>query len=267
MAEARSAVQTPLVKAKDIGTTSSLEDILKYYRQMLIRNYFRIRNSVRNGMWPTSTNNLFVACGLSMYLMEYDPEYAKSLTEQLKELASHLPLPKGTPKWLRNALASVGISFVFFITLMKVRQYLLRALLSYRGWMYENVRQISLKSKIWGLTVKFVSGYCPSLYSCQRSLPRMPVPKLGDTIKKLLSSLKPLSTDEEFRELEREAAEFERSLGPRLQKLLQLKCWWAPNYVSDWWEKYVYLMSRVPLAINSNYYALDHYSWSPTTRQ
>lgn len=32
-------------------------------------------------------------------------------------------------------------------------------------------------------------------------------------------------------------------------------------------EKYVYLMSRLPLAINSNYYALDHYIWTPTNRQ
>ncbi|MCL4124571.1 UNVERIFIED_CONTAM: hypothetical protein GTU68_064264 [Idotea baltica] len=35
----------------------------------------------------------------------------------------------------------------------------------------------------------------------------------------------------------------------------------------DWWEKYAYLRSRLPLAINSNYYAFDHYSWVPTKCQ
>ncbi|XP_047476442.1 carnitine O-palmitoyltransferase 1, liver isoform-like [Penaeus chinensis] len=161
----------------------------------------------------------------------------------------------------------MGISFVFFITLMKVRQYLLRILLAYRGWMYENVREVSIKTKLWGLTVKFVSGYQPSLYSCQRSLPRMPVPPLDETLSKLLDSLKPLCSEEEFKQYSKEAADFEGTIGPRLQRLLHLKSWWAPNYVSDWWEKYVYLMSRLPLAINSNYYALDHYIWTPTNRQ
>jgi carnitine O-palmitoyltransferase 1 len=30
------------------------------------------------------------------------------------------------------------------------------------------------------------------------------------------------------------------------------------NYVSDWWEKYVYLRSRSPILINSNYYGLGY---------
>ncbi|MPC08983.1 Carnitine O-palmitoyltransferase 1, liver isoform [Portunus trituberculatus] len=131
----------------------------------------------------------------------------------------------------------------------------------------ENVREVSWKNKLWGLTVKFVSGYQPSLYSCQRSLPRMPVPAIDETLSKLLDSLKPLCSEEEFKDYSKQAQDFECSIGPRLQRLLYLKSWWAPNYVSDWWEKYVYLMSRCPLVINSNYYALDHYIWTPTSRQ
>ncbi|KAK3853986.1 hypothetical protein Pcinc_039499, partial [Petrolisthes cinctipes] len=172
-----------------------------------------------------------------------------------------------TPRWLANLVGSVGISVVFFITLMKVRQYLLRILLAYRGWMYENVREVSWKTKLWGLTVKFVSGYQPSLYSCQRSLPRMPVPPLDETLNKLLDSLKPLCSEEELKNYAKQANHFESTIGPRLQRFLYLKSWWAPNYVSDWWEKYVYLMSRCPLLNNSNYYALDHYIWCPTNRQ
>lgn len=267
MAEARSAVATPRVQKKDLGTTDSVEDLIKSYRQMIVRSYFRIRNSIRNGVWPTSTNNLGVACGFSLYLLEYEPASGRCITEHLKTAVAALPLPEGTPRWLRNLLGSMGISFVFFITLMKVRQYLLRILLAYRGWMYENVREVSFKTKLWGLTVKFVSGYQPSLYSCQRSLPRMPVPPLDETLSKLLESLKPLCSEEEYKQYKQDAADFECTIGCRLQRLLYLKSWWAPNYVSDWWEKYVYLMSRLPLVINSNYYALDHYTWTPTNRQ
>lgn len=43
MAEARSAVATPRVQKKDLGTTDSFDDLLKSYRQMILRNYFRFR--------------------------------------------------------------------------------------------------------------------------------------------------------------------------------------------------------------------------------
>lgn len=32
---------------------------------------------------------------------------------------------------------------------------------------------------------------------------------------------------------------------------------WSSNYVSDWWEEYVYLRSRTPLIVNSNFYGTD----------
>ncbi|KXJ09569.1 Carnitine O-palmitoyltransferase 1, liver isoform [Exaiptasia diaphana] len=60
--------------------------------------------------------------------------------------------------------------------------------------------------------------------------------------------------------------DFEKTLGPKLQFVLQLKSWWAPNYHTDWWEKYVYLMGRSPLPINSNYYGMDQ-GWYPTREQ
>ena len=44
-------------------------------------------------------------------------------------------------------------------------------------------------------------------------------------------------------------------------------CRWANNYVTDWWERFVYLRSRGSLMINSNYYILDAYTWTPTHQQ
>ncbi|KAK3872654.1 hypothetical protein Pcinc_022266 [Petrolisthes cinctipes] len=93
MAEARSAVATPRVQKKDLGTTDSFDDLVKSYRQMIVRNYFRFRNSIRNGVWPTSTNNLGVACGVSLYLLEYEPQYAQPVTAHLKRAIISLPLP------------------------------------------------------------------------------------------------------------------------------------------------------------------------------
>ena len=43
--------------------------------------------------------------------------------------------------------------------------------------------------------------------------------------------------------------------GKKMQRFLVLKSWWASNYVTDWWEQYVYLYGRSSIMINSNYYA------------
>ena len=63
----------------------------------------------------------------------------------------------------------------------------------------------------------------------------MPVPPLKETLAGFLNSIEPLYEEEKFKEFESQAAEFEKTLGPKLQKILQLKSWWAQNYVTDWW--------------------------------
>ncbi|KAH9499381.1 Carnitine O-palmitoyltransferase 1, liver isoform [Bulinus truncatus] len=55
------------------------------------------------------------------------------------------------------------------------------------------------------------------------------------------------------------------AIGKHAQRLLILRSWWKDNYIDDWWENYVYLMSRSPLVNNSNYYIMDHCYWTPTT--
>lgn len=90
--------------------------------------------------------------------------------------------------------------------------------------------------------------------------------------------------DEEFDRITVLAAQFLDGLGKRLQWYLKLKALWAANYVSvvgvgcwlravqagrllctcpppppqvsDWWEEYVYLRSRTPIMVNSNYYGM-----------
>lgn len=63
------------------------------------------------------------------------------------------------------------------------------------------------------------------------------------------------------------AQEFENTLGSKLQRYLILKSWWSTNYVSDWWEEYVYLRGRSPLMINSNFYGIDAIYLNQTTVQ
>jgi hypothetical protein len=54
------------------------------------------------------------------------------------------------------------------------------------------------------------------------------------------------------------------TIGPSLQSALIKKSWLTSNYVTDWWEEFVYLRSRDSLMINSNYFGLS-YEQPPTT--
>ena len=69
-------------------------------------------------------------------------------------------------------------------------------------------------------------------------------------------SMKPLLSDEEFDDMQKLAKEFEMTIAGRLQRYLTLKSWWSTNYVSDWWEEFVYLHSRDAIMVNSNFYGL-----------
>lgn len=60
------------------------------------------------------------------------------------------------------------------MALLLGRRYLLRALLSYRGWMYENPRAYSWRTAAWSVGVRMLTGSRPLLYSFERSLPRLP---------------------------------------------------------------------------------------------
>lgn len=97
----------------------------------------------------------------------------------------------------------------------------------------------------------------PSLYSFQESLPHLPLPKVKDTMTRYLRSVRPLLDDVNYERVKKQAKEFESGISKKLQRYLILKTWWAPNYVSDWWEEYVYLRGRSPLMINSNIYGSD----------
>jgi carnitine O-palmitoyltransferase 1 len=66
-----------------------------------------------------------------------------------------------------------------------------------------------------------------------------------------------LLDDINYSRIEKEALEFQNGVGRRLQFYLTLKSYISSNYVSDWWEEYVYLRGRSPIMVNSNFYALD----------
>lgn len=57
------------------------------------------------------------------------------------------------------------------------------------GWMYETRGggSVSLPTKLWALSVKLLSTRSkPLLYSYQGSLPKLPLPSVNDTMKRVI---------------------------------------------------------------------------------
>lgn len=115
--------------------------------------------------------------------------------------------------------------------------------------------------------MKLLSGFSPGLFSFQNCLPSQPVPLLEDTLKEHLDSVRPFMSDEEYNNVVKLTNEFQNGVGPKLQRYLKLRYFWSPNYVSDWWEKFIYLRSRASLMLNSNYYAVGPLHGPKTTVQ
>uniref|UniRef100_A0A8C7KNC9 carnitine O-palmitoyltransferase n=1 Tax=Oncorhynchus kisutch TaxID=8019 RepID=A0A8C7KNC9_ONCKI len=138
-----------------------------------------------------------------------------------------------------GVLVGTGLWVAIFFTMRTA----LKWLLSWHGWMYAHHGTVSWRTRIWLVS------------------------RLQTTMSVYLESAHPLMDDEQYLRMEGLAKDFEKGLGPKLQWYLKLKSWWATNYVSDWWEEYIYLRGRGPIMVNSNYYAMDFLYVFPTSLQ
>ncbi|XP_062994892.1 carnitine O-palmitoyltransferase 2, mitochondrial [Elgaria multicarinata webbii] len=87
----------------------------------------------------------------------------------------------------------------------------------------------------------------------QKSLPRLPIPKLEDTIRRYLTAQKPLLDDDQFRKTEQLAINFENGIGRELhgQLVAQDKQNKHTSYISGPWFD-MYLGARESVVLNFN---------------
>nr|XP_061805258.1 carnitine O-palmitoyltransferase 1, liver isoform-like isoform X2 [Nerophis lumbriciformis] len=226
----------------------------------------RIRNRVIKGMYPASPSSwLFVVIAIlaTMY-MRSDPSMGL-----IAKIQQHLPLSLHVSLSAQGQtmLSALVFSTLLWLSLILALRFCLKLLLSYHQWMFEQHGRVSNTTKVWVTLLRLLSSRKPLLYSYQTSLPHLPVPAIKDTLSRYLESARPLLADSEFQRMTKLASDFECNLGNRLQRYLKLKALWATNYVSDWWEEYIYLRSRGPIMVNSNYYGMDFLYVTPTTVQ
>ncbi|XP_058249253.1 carnitine O-palmitoyltransferase 1, liver isoform isoform X1 [Hemibagrus wyckioides] len=269
MAEAHQAVAFQFtITAEGIDLQLSHEALRQVYLSGLRswkKRTVRLKNNVITGVYPASLSSwLFVVIAIlaTMYTRS-DP--SMGLIAKIQE---HLPVSSGSlSPQCRTVVSAVVFSTLLWLSLIFTMKLCLKQLLSYHRWMFEQHGNVSTTTKIWVMLVRIFSGRQPLLYSYQGSLPNLPVPAVKDTIKRYLESVRPLMTDSEFERMASLARDFELNLGNRSQWYLKLKALWASNYVSDWWEEYIYLRGRSPIMVNSNYYGMDFMFVTPTPIQ
>lgn len=92
----------------------------------------------------------------------------------------------------------------------------------------------------------------PTMYF-QKSLPRLPIPKLEDSCKRYLNAQQPILSAADFKKTSAYVSEFLKKGGPQLQNELihQDQMNKHTSYISDAWFD-MYLRDRRPLPINYN---------------
>nr|XP_057931244.1 carnitine O-palmitoyltransferase 1, liver isoform isoform X1 [Doryrhamphus excisus]XP_057932440.1 carnitine O-palmitoyltransferase 1, liver isoform-like isoform X1 [Doryrhamphus excisus] len=229
------------------------------------KRFIRFKNGVMTGVYPGSPAGFMVVVVSYMSYNKY-----KQLDPSLglvSKLGQHIPISKYMSTDTQKIMGGVLVGTGLWVTIIMIMRNVLKSLLSWHGWMYARHGSVSWSTRLWMLLVKVFSGRKPMLYSFQNSLPRLPVPSVKDTCRRYLESVRPLMDDEKYERMKGLTKDFEKNLGPRLQWYLTLKSWWTSNYVSDWWEEYIYLRGRGPIMVNSNYYAMDFLYVFPTSIQ
>ncbi|XP_029010082.1 carnitine O-palmitoyltransferase 1, muscle isoform [Betta splendens] len=222
------------------------------------------KNGVLAGVYPASPSSwlIVVIAMMSSLYIRVDPSLG-----MIEAIGDNLPYRRSLSVQTQAVLSAILFATVLWLFLIYLLRYSLKALLSYHGWIFESHGRMSTSTKVWLSLVKMFSGRRPLLYSFQASLPRLPVPSVDDTIRRYLDSVRPLLDSEQYNQMATLANDFKDSIASQLQRYLVIKSWWASNYVSDWWEEYIYLRSRSPIMVNSNFYVMDLLYLTPTHRQ
>ncbi|XP_061085292.1 carnitine O-palmitoyltransferase 1, muscle isoform isoform X2 [Conger conger] len=228
------------------------------------KRVIRFKNGILTGVYPASPSSWLVVVVAIMSTMYARIDPSMGMIDSIKKT---LPVSDYLTVHTKTLLSVILFATGLWLSIILILRHTLKLLLSYHGWMFEPHGRPSCTTWLWMGLVKLFSGRKPLLYSFQSSLPRLPVPSVRDTITRYLESVRPLLDDEQYYQMEIVANEFKKYPAPRLQRYLVLKSWWATNYVSDWWEEYIYLRSRSPIMVNSNFYVMDLLYVTPTHRQ
>lgn len=273
MAEARNIAALNVAVTHDGLSITYDQELLRDIWHSFSRNYkrriARFKNNFIAGIFPANILSLGIVVGLVTFLYQLLGIDITLLhvTHLLNNYVLYYLFGDG---FFSGIISSLVAGSILWFALVQLFRLSLKWFLSYKGWMYESVhdgKPISKLTKYWFMLLHAIAKCQPMTHSFQGALPHLPLPALKDTLRRHLQTMRPVMSDADYEELIVLTEKFQKGLGLRLQRYLWLKSLLSTNYVSDWWEKYVYLKQREPIMINSNYYGFDTLNQAPTTRQ
>uniref|UniRef100_A0A8C5A586 Carnitine O-palmitoyltransferase 1, muscle isoform n=1 Tax=Gadus morhua TaxID=8049 RepID=A0A8C5A586_GADMO len=267
MAEAHQAVGFEFTVRPDGADIKLSQEVIKniYLSGVTAwrKRAIQFKNGVLAGVYPASPSSWLIVVIAMISTLYTRVDLSLGMIDLIKE-----NLPRGYMSvQTGKVLSAILFATLLWLFLIYLLRYSLKALLSYHAWIFESHGKMSSSTKLWLSLIKMFSGRRPLLYSFQASLPRLPLPSVDDTIDRYLESVHALLDDKRYKQMETLANDFRNTSAPQLQRYLLLKSWWATNYVSDWWEEYIYLRGRSPIMVNSNFYVMDLLYITPTQRQ
>uniref|UniRef100_A0A8C1BA99 Carnitine O-palmitoyltransferase 1, muscle isoform n=1 Tax=Cyprinus carpio carpio TaxID=630221 RepID=A0A8C1BA99_CYPCA len=234
MAEAHQAVAFQFTVTPDGIDLQLSREVLKHIYLSGVTSWkkraIRFKNGVLTGVYPASPSSWLIVVIAIMSTMYARIDPSMGMIDRIK---TSLPVSEFMTVQTQTVLSAILFATGLWLSFIFLLRYILKALLSYHGWIFESHGKMSFSTKVW-------------LY---------------------LESVRPLLDDEQYKQMESVANDFKKDPAPKLQKHLKLKSWWATNYVSDWWEEYIYLRGRDPIMVNSNFYTMDLLYVIPTHRQ
>lgn len=101
---------------------------------------------IYNGLWPTTWDNLLAALVIVFLIMYIDHPKLNVISYYLWAFGNMIYLDESYPHFFRMFMISLISSVIYFIVILYTRQYFLRMLLSYKGWLCELIFCIQLKT-------------------------------------------------------------------------------------------------------------------------
>uniref|UniRef100_A0A8B9HJZ5 Carnitine palmitoyltransferase 1Aa (liver) n=1 Tax=Astyanax mexicanus TaxID=7994 RepID=A0A8B9HJZ5_ASTMX len=257
MAEAHQAVAFQFTVSPDgIDLQLSHEALRQVYLSGLHswkKKFIRFKNGIMSGVYPGSAPGYMLVLAGYMGRARYaqlDPSLGL-----FSKAGKYIPVSRYMSLDTQRTVGGIIVGTGLWVAIIFTMRSVLRSLLSWHGWMTERHGRISWKTRAWLVSTdqKPESSVAPVIWSFSSI--------------EYLESVRPLLDDEEYKRMQELALDFQKNLGPKLQWYLTLKSLWATNYVSDWWEEYIYLRGRGPIMVNSNYYATDFLYLFPTQIQ
>lgn len=111
--------------------------------------FCNIRRQIYNGLWPTTWDYLLGALVVILLVMNIDHPKLNVLSYYLWAFGDYLYLDETYPYSFRMFMIALISSVLYFVFVLYSRQFLMRVLLAYKGWLCKEISTLIYVDMFW----------------------------------------------------------------------------------------------------------------------